>query len=257
MAKKKKNTKGKKTMKKSSKPKATSKASGGKEAGRWNNHTFTISPKLIRGFTDLQIKGSCELQNKKKSKQGYAKRKGGNPTEITLTIILNAYTGCDVRKEAMAFVSEARDGKQDYFYTGNKKLTSCKLMLTAANVKEVEISPKGTWINAKVSLTMKQSNKGSGSSSKSGKKKTKKKSVKSTAPVQSYGSGYSSSASTSSSSSTKSTTAKKKPATFGTVGRAIKKGPTLGHPLSPTKAAIKAPSRLIGSAKAYTNNKKR
>ena len=140
------------------------------EMGRWNGHKFVISPKKIYSFTGLQVKGSSELKDKKDSGQGKVARKGGNPTEVSLTIPINAFTGCDVRKEAMAFVSEARAGKSDYFYVGNKKLVSCKLMLTDATVKEVEITAKGVWKKADVQVTMKQCNKGGGSSSNSNSK---------------------------------------------------------------------------------------
>lgn len=140
------------------------------EMGRWNGHKFIISPKKIYSFTGLQVKGSSELKDKKDSGQGKVARKGGNPTEVSMTIPINAFTGCDVRAEAMAFVKEARAGKKDYFYVGSKKLVSCKLMLTDATVKEVEITAKGKWKYAEVQVTMKQCNKGgksSGSSSSS------------------------------------------------------------------------------------------
>ena len=165
---KKKNTKGKKVIAKSTKKRKTSKRAGKTvEMGRWNGHKFIVSPTLIRSFSDLQIKGSCELKDKKNSKQGYVSRKGGNATEVTLTIILSAFTGCDVRKEAMAFVKEARAGKRDYFYVGGKKLISSRLMLTAATVKNVEISHSKTWVNAKVALTMQQCGKNDNTDSSS------------------------------------------------------------------------------------------
>lgn len=142
------------------------------EIGKWNGHKFVVSSKLIRGFTGLQIKGSSELKSAKDSGQGKVKRKGANPTEISMTIKLNAFVGIDVRKEAMAFVKEARAGKKGYFYIGKKKLVSCKLMLTEATVKEVEISIGGKWTSAEVLVTMKQCNKGGKSSSSSSSNKS-------------------------------------------------------------------------------------
>ena len=130
-----------------------------KEIGRWNGHQFIVSPTLIYSFTDLTIKGSSELQSKDDSEQGYVSRKGSNPTEVTLTVHLNAMTGCNVRKEAMAFVEDAFNGKRDHFYVGNSKLVSSILMLTDAQVKEVEIAGDGkTWVRADVALTMKRCN---------------------------------------------------------------------------------------------------
>ena len=144
------------------------KSSGGHEAGRWNGHKFTISPQLIRGFTDLKIKGSSEMDKKDDDAQGYVSRKGASPTEVSLTVHLSALTGCDVRKEALQLVKEAREGKFDYFYVGGSKLVPYKLMLIDAQVSEVGMSSgKGKWVSAEVSLSMKQCNKDGSSNSES------------------------------------------------------------------------------------------
>lgn len=149
------------------------------EIGRWNEHKFIVSPEVIRSFIDLQIKGSAETKDKKKSKQQYVKRKSGKPVEITLTVKLTAALGCDVKAEALAFVNDAKAGKKGYFYLAGKKLVTCKVMLTDATVKETEILPGGEWVRADVTLTMKQAAKGD-ANAKSGKKKSKKKSVRKT-----------------------------------------------------------------------------
>ena len=165
--KKKKNKTVKKKDKKKKKKKTTT-----HEMGRWNGHKFIVSPKLIYSFEGLQIKGSSEMKEKKETEQGTVARKGSNPTEISMTIPLNAFTGCDVRKEALAFIGEAKAGKSDYFYVASKKLVSCKMMLTDATVKEVQITATGKWKYAEVQVTMKQCGKGDGfmggSSSSSG-----------------------------------------------------------------------------------------
>ena len=155
------------TVKKNSTNKNTKSKSTAHNIGKWNGHKFVVSSKMIRSFEGLQIKGSSELKSAKDSGQGKVARKGANPTEVSLTVKLNAYVGCDVKKEAMALVSEARSGKKGYFYIGKKKLLSCKLMLTEATVKEVEVNSSAKWINAEVSLTLKQCNKGGSSSSSS------------------------------------------------------------------------------------------
>lgn len=126
------------------------------EIGRWNGHQFIISPKFIMGFEGLQIKGSSELKDKKESMQGAVSRKGANPLEVSMTVKLNAYSGSEVRKEAIALLNDAKEGMADYFYIGNKKLVDCKLMLTDATIKDVQISLKGTWTSADVQVTMKQ-----------------------------------------------------------------------------------------------------
>lgn len=130
------------------------------EKGRWHGHKFVVSSSMIKPFTDLSIQGSSETEEKEKSEQKHVTRKRGNPTEISMTILLNAFAGCVVREESMAFVDEARLGLSDYLYIGGKKLISSKLMLTNASVQEIQISPGGTWTNAKVSLTFKQTGTG-------------------------------------------------------------------------------------------------
>lgn len=137
-----------------------------KQKGRWNGHKFKVSANLIRGFDSLQIKGSSATEEKKKNGQIYIARKNGRPAEVSITVHLNAFTGCEVRKEAMKFVSEAQKGKKDYFYVGNKKLTPYKLLLTDATVKEIQIAPDHTWVSADVQLTFKQT--GTGGKSVSG-----------------------------------------------------------------------------------------
>ena len=125
------------------------------EIGRWGGHKFVIS------------------RDKKNTSQGTVARKGANPTEVSFTIVLNAFTGSGVRDTALKLVDQARSGKTDYFYVGNKKLVSCKLMLTEATVKEPTITQGGKWTSAEVMVTMKQCSKGgssSGSSSSSSKK---------------------------------------------------------------------------------------
>lgn len=158
------------------------------ETGSWNGHVFTVLPNLIRGFTGLTIKGASETNTKTSSKQQYLERKAGKPVEVALTVELNAMTGCNVRSEAIAFVNDARDGTKNYFYVNSKKLVPCQLMLTDASVEETQIAPNGTWVSARVKLSMKQASKydgsASSSSSSSGKKKTAKKtSVKNSTSV--------------------------------------------------------------------------
>lgn len=134
------------------------------EIGRWNGHKFEVSSSLVRSFTGLQIKGSSETEDKEDGSQKYVSRKKGKPVEVSFTIHLNARLGCDVRSEALKFVSEARAGSKDYFYVGNKKLVTCQLMLTDATVKEIGLINKGTWTQADVQVTMKQCSKNDGAS---------------------------------------------------------------------------------------------
>lgn len=130
------------------------------QIGSWGNHTFEVNPALIRSFTGLTIRGGAEVDEKTSNNQKYVQRKAGNAHELTVTVILSAYLGCDVREEAMAFVEDARNCEEGYFYIAGKKLLPEMLMLTEAQVSEVQLSPTGEMVHAQVQLTMKQSDKG-------------------------------------------------------------------------------------------------
>lgn len=138
------------------------------EIARWNGHIFEVSSEVVRGFTGLSITGSTETEDTESGGQKYVSRKNGKPKQITLTAVLNAQFGCDVKAEAMAFVDEATASEKDYFYIGGKKLMECSLMLVQADVSEVSIAPGGTWVRADVKLTLKQCSKNDGSANGSG-----------------------------------------------------------------------------------------
>lgn len=218
------------------------------EIASWNGHSFTVSPKLIRGFTGLTIKGSSETEDKTSDGQKYVSRKNSNPSEITLTAELNALTGCDVKNEALKFVDEARSGAKNYFYMGGKKLITCQLMLTEASVSETTIAPNSTWISCKVKLTMKQCAKydGTGSSSSS----------------SSSSSGSSSSSSGSKKTSTKktSTTTTKKTTTAAVVGVVAGAVAAVAKTATTVVKAVSAASKTASALKtavAAVNNAKK
>lgn len=149
----------------------------------WNGHTFEVSPKLIRSFTDLSIKGSCETTDKNSDKQKYVERKYGDIPQISMTIELNAQTGVtDVYGEAQEFVKEATDGAAAYFYMGSSKLIPAKMMLTEAEVTEIVIMPGqgDKWISCRVKVKFKQGSVSDGSSGGSSGDKTGKESDKAT-----------------------------------------------------------------------------
>lgn len=127
--------------------------------GSWNGFDFEISPGAVRGFTGLKIKGGSETEDKVSEKQKYATRKNSIATEISLSVYLNAYMGCNVRDEALNFVNSAMEGAANYFYVGGKKLVTYKLMLTGAEITETEIAANGTWIASKIQLSLKQAEK--------------------------------------------------------------------------------------------------
>lgn len=224
------------------------------EIASWNGHSFTVSPKLIRGFTGLTIKGSSETEDKTSDGQKYVSRKNSNPSEITLTAELNALTGCDVKNEALKFVDEARSGAKNYFYMGGKKLITCQLMLTEASVSETTIAPNGTWISCKVKLTMKQCAKydGSGSSSSSSS---------SGGSRRSSGSKKSSTKKTSTTTTKKTTTAAVVKAVAGAVtavATTVKKVvSTVRSAASKVKSALKSVASYINAAKKASSKTKK
>ncbi len=225
------------------------------EIASWNGHSFTVSPKLIRGFTGLTIKGSSETEDKTSDGQKYVSRKNSNPSEITLTAELNALTGCDVKNEALKFVNEARSGAKNYFYMGGKKLITCQLMLTEASVSETTIAPNGTWISCKVKLTMKQCAKydGTGSSSSSS-------SSSSGSSSSSSGSKKTSTKKTSTTTTKKTTTAAVVGAVAGPVAAVAKTATTVVKAVSTaskTASALKAAVAAVNNAKKTSSTTKK
>lgn len=225
------------------------------EIASWNGHSFTVSPKLIRGFTGLTIKGSSETEDKTSDGQKYVSRKNSNPSEITLTAELNALTGCDVKNEALKFVDEARSGAKNYFYMGGKKLITCQLMLTEASVSETTIAPNGTWISCKVKLTMKQCAKydGTGSSSSSS-------SSSSGSSSSSSGSKKTSTKKTSTTTTKKTTTAAVAGAVVGAVAAVAKTVTTVvkaASTASKTASALKTAVAAVNNAKKTSSTTKK
>ena len=203
------------------------------EVGKWNSHTFVVSPNVIRSFTGLTIKGSSETEDKETGGQKYVSRKSGKPAEISLTVLLSALTGNDVRNEALAFVDEARRGSQGYFYVGGKKLVTCQLMLTDASISETQIASNGVWVGCKVQLTFKQSGKYDG---------------------ESGGSSSGGGSSGCSSGGSKKTSVKKKTTPSSGILSAVK-GAVTGA-ISAAKKAISAVGAIAGISKAVSTIKR-
>lgn len=126
--------------------------------GQWRDFKFEISPSVILGFNDLQIKTTRETDAVDSKSQQYVKTKHFKPLEITLTVHLHAGLGYDVQTKVEAFRGAPLygDGRADYFYIGGKKLLPCKLSVTEATVSRVEINAGGVWTAADVALTFKQ-----------------------------------------------------------------------------------------------------
>ena len=138
------------------------------QIGSWNGIVFEVSPNVVRGYTGLSIEGGSQTEEKVSDKYAYVQRKNSTPTSVNIDVYLNAYLGCNVRDEAMAFIKAATDGAKNYFYVAGKKLVECQLMLVSAKATEVTSTPTGEWTSCKIALTMKQCEKYSGGSSGGG-----------------------------------------------------------------------------------------
>ncbi len=137
----------------------------------WGGHIFEVSANTIRSFQDLQYKAGCETEEKTAGTEKYEAKKAIDPVNVSFTANLRSYFGVDVRKEADAFLQEAREGKKDHFYLAGEKLFGCMLMLKSAEVSDPVLGMDGFLKEAKCALTLVQCEKmsgGTGSGSGSG-----------------------------------------------------------------------------------------
>lgn len=134
------------------------------EIARWGDHYFRVESTWIRSLSSMEIKASCETDDKSSGGEKYVARKNSKPTEIKLTVPLDARLGIrDVKKEVKTFLEEAQAGKKGYFYAACKKLFTYQLMLVEAKCKNKDITRDGTWASADVELVLKQCTKIDGS----------------------------------------------------------------------------------------------
>ncbi|MCE5343403.1 MAG: hypothetical protein LLF96_07460 [Eubacteriales bacterium] len=127
-----------------------------KTMATWAGFKFVVSSVLVRGFENLKIQHSCETETATSGGEQYVTRKNAKPASVSLTAVLNAATGCDVKSEAQAFIEAARSGETDYLYVAGKKPVNCRLMLTDASASEIVLSSTGQWVSAKVESKMAQ-----------------------------------------------------------------------------------------------------
>lgn len=122
----------------------------------WNSCTFQISESDAAMINNIKLRGECEIEEKTENGQTIVEMKNRKPAQITMTAVLHASFGVDVREWATRLVEEAQKGGSDYFYMGGKKVFPFKLMLTNAETEEVLTSPSGAWIRTNVNMTLKQ-----------------------------------------------------------------------------------------------------
>lgn len=143
--------------------------------------SFFVNANEIRGIKDISISSSVETEDQTKSKEKYIKKKNTGSYQLTLTAVLNAALGVDVREVALKITEAARKGSTGYFYTVGSKLFPSKFMCTDAKISGFEMTGTGVWKYCEVSMTLKQCSKyGGGTSSAKKTKKSKSKKSSST-----------------------------------------------------------------------------
>ena len=110
-------------------------------------------------ISELELSTDADTEDKNAKKDGYIKYNNAKAAEVTLTVILDAGFGCDVRKETLVLITEARTGSLHTLYLDGEKLTPWKMILTEAEATEIQIGLGGEWVHAEVELTFRQGGK--------------------------------------------------------------------------------------------------
>lgn len=118
---------------------------------------FEISSSTALLFEKLKLSAECETEEQTNNSQQYVSAKNGKPVQVSLSIILNAALGIDVKVRATEILNAAQRSTQGYFYAGGAKVFPFKLMMTKADTEEITIDPSGRWVSTKINVTLKQS----------------------------------------------------------------------------------------------------
>lgn len=125
--------------------------------GQWGDISFEISASDAILFRDLKLSASAETEDRTENGQKYAGYKNGKAITASMTILLHAGLGNDVRNTIMLLQDAAQRGTQDYLVIGKSKLYPFKMMLTKAEADKILISPLGEWVSSEVSVSWSQS----------------------------------------------------------------------------------------------------
>lgn len=120
---------------------------------------FEISSSTALLFEKLKLSSECETEEKTGDEQKYVSAKNGKPVQASFAVILSASLGIDVKEKVTAILNSAQRGEQAYFYIVGSKLFPFKMMMVSAATEEIQTSPSGAWVYAKVNITLKQSSK--------------------------------------------------------------------------------------------------
>lgn len=120
---------------------------------------FEISSSTALLFEKLKLSSECETEEKTVDEQKYVSAKNGKPVQASFAVILSASLGIDVKERVTAILNSVQRGEQAYFYIVGEKLFPFQMMMVSAQTEEIQTSPSGVWVYAKVNITLKQSSK--------------------------------------------------------------------------------------------------
>ena len=120
---------------------------------------FELTESAALLFQNLKLSADCETEDQVEDGQKYVAVKNGGVAQVSFSVVLNRELGEDVRGRTLALLNMAQRSEESYFYAGGEKLFPFKLMMVKADTEEIQISPGGVWVYAKVNITMKQSSK--------------------------------------------------------------------------------------------------
>ena len=104
----------------------------------WNGHNFEISPSVVRSFEGLTFKAGVKTEEEggDDEEEKIVSRKSIKPAEVSFTVVLNSYMGCNTEMEAYGFLNDAREGVQAHLYMNGYKVMPWKMMATEATALE-------------------------------------------------------------------------------------------------------------------------
>ena len=120
---------------------------------------FEMTESAALLFQNMKLSADCETEDQVADGQKYVAVKNGGVAQVSFSVVLNRELGEDVRGRTLALLNMAQRSEESYFYAGGEKLFPFKLMMVKADTDEIQISPGGVWVYAKVNITMKQSSK--------------------------------------------------------------------------------------------------
>ncbi len=123
---------------------------------KWHDIEFFASASKVVGFNDLSISGSVETEDKEDGGTKYVSKKNSKGYEVTMTAFFDRRLGIeDVKKSAMSLAEYGAKGQTGYMYAQGEKLISSNLMMTAAKIGNIRMTPGGTWICCEIQITLK------------------------------------------------------------------------------------------------------